>query len=152
MYCGGSSITSCPWARKMGAQHPRPVMRRAAGLQPDPGRRQLGKERFHLLAAKPATQHRLLLFVDTVQLKDMLGGIQANSDNTHRTAPLLDGINLSLAHSMPSGAVHPNRATGKALALDAFEQFSIQMSSRRRPGSIDPHTERSIGGSRPSPG
>jgi hypothetical protein len=90
MYCGGSSITSCPWARNMGAQHPRPVMRRAAGLQPDPGRRQLGKERFHLLAAKPATQHRLLLFVDTVQLKDMLGGIQANSDNTHRTAPLLE--------------------------------------------------------------
>jgi hypothetical protein len=38
----------------------------------------------------------------------MLGGVQANSDNPHRTAPLLVCINHSLAHSMPSGAVHPN--------------------------------------------
>jgi len=91
-----------------GAQHARPVVCRAARLQPDPRRRQLGEEPLDLAAPQLAPQYRLFVLVDAMHLKDMLGGIQANSHNRHRTAPLLDCINHSLALSMPSGAVHPN--------------------------------------------
>src|SRR5260370_35646280 len=63
-------------------------MRGPACLQPDAGRRQLAEELLHLAAAHLPAQHRLLVLVDSMNLKDMLGGIQANPDNRHWAAPL----------------------------------------------------------------
>ena len=50
----------------------------------------------------------VVVLIDAVHLKDMLGGIQTNSDNRHGTAPL-----AALHTSQPGtidavGAVHPN--------------------------------------------
>jgi hypothetical protein len=48
-----------------------------------------------------------------MHLKDMLGGIQANPDIVIGVAPLAGLFqHHGLAHSMPSGAVHPNREAG----------------------------------------
>jgi len=86
-------------------------MRGAAGFDPDPGRRQLGKELLQRAAPYLPTQHRPLGVVDAMHLKDMLGSIQTNPDNRHWAAPLAALFNHhSLAHLMPSGAVHTNRA------------------------------------------
>src|SRR5216684_8168220 len=73
-------------------QYPGPVMRSTAGLQPDPGRRQLAEELRHLAAPQLTAQNRLFVLIDAVHLKDMLGAIQANPDNRHWAAPLLDCI------------------------------------------------------------
>src|SRR5262249_23629840 len=69
------------------AQHPGPMVRGAARLQPDSRRLLFFKKLLHFAALKLSTQNRLLLLVDTVHLKDVLGPIQANSHNRHRTAP-----------------------------------------------------------------
>src|SRR6267378_4248073 len=66
------------------------MVRSAARLQADPARRQLGEELRHRTAPKLRAQHRRFGLVDPVHLKDMLGGVQTNPDNPHRTAPLLD--------------------------------------------------------------
>src|SRR5260370_21739541 len=95
------------------APPPRPRVRGAARLQPDPGRRQLAEELRHLAASHLPAQHCLLALVDPMHLKDVLGGIKANPDNHHWAAPLAALFNHhSLAHSMPSGAVHPNINAG----------------------------------------
>jgi hypothetical protein len=95
------------------AQHPPPVVRSAARLQPDPRRRQLDKKLLYLRPSQLPAQHRPLLLINPVHLKDALGCIQPDPDNRHRTAPLAVVLTTrSLAHSMPSGAVHPNRNTG----------------------------------------
>jgi len=58
-----------------------------------------------------SAQYRRLMLVDTMHLKDMLGPIQPNSDNRHRTAPLaVVATTRSPAPLMPSGAVHTNTA------------------------------------------
>jgi hypothetical protein len=87
-------------------------MRGAACLQPHPRRRQLCEHPQQLAAPDLPAQHRLLGLVNTVKLKDMLGSINPNPDNRHRTAPSAALSQLhSLAQSMPSGAVHPNMNT-----------------------------------------
>jgi hypothetical protein len=80
MYCGGSKTTSCP--------SPRPIMRGTTRFQPDPGRCQPAEKLSHLAAPKLTADNRLLVLIDAVHLKDMLGGIQTNPDNCHGTAPL----------------------------------------------------------------
>src|SRR5271169_6766639 len=65
------------------AQHPRPVVRGATRLEPDSRRRQLGKEFLYLAASDLPPQHRLLVLVNPMNLKDMFGRIQTNSDNRH---------------------------------------------------------------------
>jgi hypothetical protein len=83
-------------------------MRGTTCFQPDPGRRQPIEELPHLATSELTADNRLLVLIDAVHLKDMLGGIQANSDNRHGTAPL-----PALQTSQPGttdavGAVHPN--------------------------------------------
>jgi hypothetical protein len=56
-------------------------MRGTTRFQPDPGRCQLGEELPHLAAPELTPDNRLLVLIDAVHLKDMLGGIQTNSDN-----------------------------------------------------------------------
>src|SRR5260370_4715938 len=110
------------------APPPRPRVRGAARLQPDPGRRQLAEELRHLAASHLPAQHCLLALVDPMHLKDVLGGIQANPDNHHWAAPLAALFNHhSLAHSMPSGAVHPNINIG-------LWNMGSGLAAARRPG------------------
>src|SRR3979409_452309 len=66
------------------------MVRSAARFQADPARRPLGEDLRHRTAPKLRAQHRCFGLVDPVHLKDMLGGVQTNPDNPHRTAPLLD--------------------------------------------------------------
>src|SRR6516165_7227260 len=68
-------------------QQPRPIMRGTTRFQPDPGRCQLGEELPHLAAPELTPDNRLLVLINAVHLKDMLGGIQTNSDNRYGTAP-----------------------------------------------------------------
>src|SRR4029077_9240326 len=65
------------------AQKPRPVMRGAARLDADSRRRQLGKEFLDLAAPQLPPQYRLLVLVNSMNLKDMFGRIQTNPDNRH---------------------------------------------------------------------
>src|SRR5260370_36320537 len=108
-------------------QPPRPVVRGAASLQPDVGRRQLGEELLHLVAADPATQNRLLAGVDAMQLKDMLGSVQANPDNPHRAAPLLDCTITAWHYRCRQGPSTPTFSRGPCswipgLALSAIPE------------------------------
>ena len=48
-------------------------MRGTTRFQPDPGRCQLGEELPHLAAPEVTPDHRLLVLIDAVHLKDMLG-------------------------------------------------------------------------------
>jgi hypothetical protein len=52
---------------------------------PDPRRRQPGEKLLHFAAPQLPVQHRPLLLVDTVNLKERLGCIQPDPDNRHRT-------------------------------------------------------------------
>src|SRR6516162_10501506 len=63
-------------------------MRGTTRFQPDPGRCQSVEELLHLAAPELTPDNCLLVLIDAVHLKDMLGGIQTNSDNRHGTAPL----------------------------------------------------------------
>ena len=55
-------------------QQPRPIMRGTTRFQPDPGRCQLGEELPHLAAPEVTPDNRLLVLIDAVHLKDILGG------------------------------------------------------------------------------
>src|ERR1700687_2676229 len=90
-------------------QNPRPMVRCAAGLDPDHRRRKRLEEGYHLLAPQLLTQNHLLGGVHPVKLEKMLRRIHANSANLfHGRSPLSEICNdLILAQSMPSGAVHP---------------------------------------------
>src|SRR6516165_9433319 len=63
-------------------------MRGTTRFQPDPGRCQSVEELLHLAAPELTPDNHLLVLIDAVHLKDLLGGIQTNSDNRHGTAPL----------------------------------------------------------------
>ena len=63
-------------------------MRGTTRFQPDPGRCQPIEELPDLAAPELTADNRLLILIDAVHLKNMLGGIQTNSDNRHGTAPL----------------------------------------------------------------
>src|SRR6202011_76430 len=99
------------------AQDPCPVVRGPARLQADPARRQLGEELLHLAAPQLTAQHRLLVLVNPVHLKDMLGGIQANPDNPHRAAPLA-ALQITAWHYDAVGGRPPNMNTGRQEGVD----------------------------------
>src|SRR5215813_582305 len=63
-------------------------MRGATRFQSDPGRCQPVEELPHLAAPELKPDNSLLVLIDAVHLKDVLGGIQSNSDNRQGTAPL----------------------------------------------------------------
>src|SRR5207253_5689523 len=91
-------------------QNPRPMVRCAAGLDPDHRRRKRLEEGHHLLAPQLLTQNYLLDGVHPMKLEKMFRRVHANSANLfHGRSPLFEICNdLILAQSMPSGAVHPN--------------------------------------------
>src|SRR6516165_7367031 len=63
-------------------------MRGTARFQPDPGRCQPVEELPHLATPELTPDNRMLVLIDAVHSKDVLGGIQTNSVNRHGTAPL----------------------------------------------------------------
>src|SRR3977135_730359 len=90
-------------------QNPRPMVRCAAGLDPDHRRRKRLEEGHHLLAPQLLTQNYLLGDVHPMKLEKMFRRVHANSANLfHGRSPLFEIYSdLSLAQSMPSGAVLP---------------------------------------------
>ena len=72
----------------------------------------LAKNPKHLMPAQLPPQHRHLVLVYPMQLKNMLGRVHTDADNlAHGRLLCLRVFNdLNLAHAMPSGAVHPNKA------------------------------------------
>src|ERR1700730_18469704 len=90
-------------------QNPGPMVRCAAGFDPDHRRRKRLEEGHHLLAPQLLTQNHLLGGVHPMKLEKMFRRVHANSANLfHGRSPLFEICNdLILAQSMPSGAVHP---------------------------------------------
>src|SRR3979411_2656664 len=90
-------------------QNPRPMVRCAAGLDPDHRRRKRLEEGHHLLAPQLLTQNYLLGGVHPMKLEKMFRRVYANSANLfHGRTPLFEICNdLLLAHLMTSGAVRP---------------------------------------------
>src|SRR3984893_18344322 len=81
----------------------------AAGFDPHYRRHKLLKKRDHLLAPQLLAQNHRLGRVHPVKLEEALRRIHPNSANLfHRRSPSSEICNeLTLAHAMPSGAVHP---------------------------------------------
>jgi len=77
-------------------------MRGTTRFQPDPGRCQLGEELHHLAAPEVTPDNRLLVLIDAVHLKDMLGG----------TRPIL----IIVMGRLPLAALH----TSQPGTIDAF--------------------------------
>ena len=61
----------------------RPVMRRAARLDADQARRQLGEERQHLRPSQRLANHDLAGRINAVNLKNALGQVEADRGNLH---------------------------------------------------------------------
>src|ERR1700736_6379428 len=97
-------------------QNPGPMVRCAAGFDPDHRRRKRLEEGHHLLAPQLLTQNHLLGGVHPMKLEKMFRRVHANSANLfHGRSPLFEICNdLILAQSMPSGAVHPITLCGSA--------------------------------------
>src|ERR1700730_3001196 len=91
-------------------QNPRPMVRCAAGLDPDHRRRKRLEEGHQLLALQLLTQNYLLGGVHPMTLEKMFRSVHSHSANMfHGRSPLFEiCTDLILAQSMPSGAVHPN--------------------------------------------
>src|ERR1700736_5885852 len=106
-----------------GLELPSPMMRRTAGFHANLGSIQPAEE----LEQLPA-KNRLLRRIHTVQLKNTLGRVHTNADKlVHGRLPCLRSHDLTLADSMPSGAVHTN-SNHRQRFLDSG------LAASRRPG------------------
>src|SRR4051812_17811145 len=97
-------------------QQPRTIVACTAGFDRNHCRRKLLEKGKHLLASQLLAQNRLLGGVHSVKLENVFRRIHPNSANLlHGRSPLSEISNdLSLARSMPSGAVHTSSRTGAA--------------------------------------
>src|ERR1700730_16769433 len=92
-----------------GLELPSPMMRRTAGFHANLGSIQPAEELEQLPAPQLLAQNRLLRRIHTVQLKNTLGRVHTNADKlVHGRLPCLRSHDLTLADSMPWGAVHTN--------------------------------------------
>src|ERR1700693_1317993 len=85
------------------------MMGSAAGFDPNYRRRNLLEKPDHLLAPQLLAQNHRLGRIHPVNLEEAFRRIHPNSANLfHRRSPSSEICNeLTLAHAMPSGAVHP---------------------------------------------
>src|ERR1700688_2332842 len=85
------------------------MMGSAAGFDPNYRRRNLLEKPDHLLAPQLLAQNHRLGRIHPVKLEEAFRRIHPNSANLfHRRSPSSEICNkLTLAHAMPSGAVHP---------------------------------------------
>src|SRR5712672_2905961 len=85
------------------------MMRRPAGFDADPRRRQLLKELNNLPPPQLLAQHRLLGRIHTMQLKNTLGRVHSNADKiVHGRPPCLRSTTTSFWHIDAVGGRHPN--------------------------------------------
>src|SRR5437016_5023917 len=96
------------------------MMGSSTGFHPDPKAGKAAEELVQILPAQLSLQHRLLVIVNTVQLKNTLGRVHTNARKLpHGRLPCLRICNdLNLAHSMPLGAVHTNSSILPCARLD----------------------------------
>src|SRR5580704_5187974 len=120
-------------------QNPGPMVRCAAGFDPDHRRRKRLEEGHHLLAPQLLTQNHLLGGVHPMKLEKMFRRVHANSANLfHGRSPLFEICNdLILAQSMPSGAVHPNTPLLK-FKLGRYPPSVVSPDPFRRPAPRSP--------------
>src|SRR3981081_3732369 len=113
------------------------MVRSAARLQADPARRQLGEELRHRTAPRLRPHHRCSGLFDPMHLKDMLGGVQTNPDNPHRTAPLLDCTITAWHYRCRRGPSTPTSGSklgnGK-MGLGLRRDLNLQKQRRTPPG------------------
>jgi|SRR5580692_6384497 hypothetical protein len=112
-----------------------PMMRRAARLDPDKARRQLGKERQHLRPSQRLADNDLTGRINAVNLKNALGQIQANGSNLHDgwllacerltafTPWHLDAVSGSHPPHLLSGAQPPRRLIAVEAEIDPKRHF-----------------------------
>src|SRR6267142_4766612 len=104
------------------------MMRRPAGFDADPRRRQLLKELNNLPPPQLLAQHRLLGRIHTMQLKNTLGRVHSNADKiVHGRPPCLRSTTTSFWHidavggrppQQPPASVVTNGVGGSALSID----------------------------------
>src|ERR1700736_5207256 len=116
-------------------QNPGPMVRCAAGFDPDHRRRKRLEEGHHLLAPQLLTQNHLLGGVHPMKLEKMFRRVHANSANLfHGRSPLFEICNdLILAQSMPSGAVHPITRICQSVPSVPVESAQLCVWSRSPP-------------------
>src|SRR5258708_16895003 len=95
-----------------------PIVRCRAGFQADKARRNSGKEREHLAASQPLTQHYPAYLVDRVNLEDALCRIKTNCCNIAHGWLLLLVIfdDHHLGTSMPPGSHPPHQLAASFIA------------------------------------
>src|SRR5216683_4993500 len=89
------------------------MMRRPAGFDADPRRRQLLKELNNLPPPQLLAQHRLLGRIHTMQLKNTLGRVHSNADKiVHGRPPCLRSTTTSFWHIDAVGGRPPQQPPG----------------------------------------
>src|ERR1700756_5254027 len=133
------------------AKLPRPILRSSASLHSDDGRWQFGKEFHYLLARKPFAQHRLLVGINPMQLKNMFRRIHSNADNLlHGRLPCLrfattsfwhtDAVGGRPHHQPPAVVVnkavsHRAKSRGRGVAMSAIALTLGSLRSQGRPAA-----------------
>src|SRR5947209_3252904 len=102
------------------AELARPVMRRRTRFQPDHTAGNAAEERQHLPAPQSLTHNRRTLRINAVNLKNMLGYVQADCRNlAHGWLPFRVILrNTSLARRCRKGAIHPIIRSERPQMLD----------------------------------
>jgi hypothetical protein len=72
------------------------VVSRRARLQANQAWRQVVKERLNLLTPQRPPDHDLSGVINAMDLENVLGKIQTDSDNAHVDGPLVDGMHQPL--------------------------------------------------------
>src|SRR6266436_6541818 len=104
------------------------MMRRPAGFDADPRRRQLLKELNNLPPPQLLAQHRLLGRIHTMQLKNTLGRVHSNADKiVHRRPPCLRSTTTSFWHIDAVGGRPPQQPP----ALLVTEGICHRLKTRR---------------------
>src|SRR6266851_1128075 len=94
------------------------MMRRPAGFDADPRRRQLLKELNNLPPPQLLAQHRLLGRIHTMQLKNTLGRVHSNADKiVHRRPPCLRSTTTSFWHIDAVGGRPPQQPQAFVVTL-----------------------------------
>src|SRR5208337_634049 len=109
------------------------MMAGTAGFDPDHRWRELLEERHHLVTPELFAQNRDTGVIHPVKLENVLRRIHPNSTNlVHERSPLSEINNdLTVAQSMPPGAVHTN-SPGSATPLRRRRRECIGVRSTHR--------------------
>src|ERR1700704_1293267 len=111
------------------------MMRRPAGFDADPRRRQLLKELNNLPPPQLLAQHRLLGRIHTMQLKNTLGRVHSNADKiVHGRPPCLRSTTTSFWHIDAVGGRPPQQPLAFKSEKRPLLQCSKESPRRMGPG------------------